>query len=136
MNLTSFAVLALLGLGLTSANTFTPKVSREVKKNKFGAMEVVDHEESGFKKMVMWPFQDYIRDYAQQADYIKEATEFIKRNNEKIQDGSIYTCENREHGDPHSAGYFIPIYVGEVGDEKGSNVKFEGRCFENINFSV
>jgi hypothetical protein len=136
MKITSFAVLALLGIALTSANEFNPKASREVKKNKFGAMEVVDHDDEGFKKLVMWPYQDYIRDYAQQAEYIKEATQFISRNKEKIDDGSIYTCENREKGDPHSPGYFIPIYVGEVGEENGSDeVSFEGRCFENIKFS-
>lgn len=70
----------------------------------------------------MWPFTDYIRDYAQQAEYIREATEAVKVNTQKIKDDTIYTCENRIHGDPHSAGYFIPIYVGEVGSESGNDV--------------
>lgn len=115
MNITSIAVLALLGITLTSAHEFDPILQREVKKNRFGAMEIIERDETGFKKMVMWPFQDYIRDYAQQAEYMKESTSFIKRNQEKIDNGSIYTCENRIHGDPESTGYFIPIYVGEVG---------------------
>ena len=135
MNLTSFAVLALLGITLTSAHDFATKTPREVKKNKFGAMEVTDHHEDGFKKLVMWPFQDYIKDYAQQAEYNKEATEAIKVNKEKMADGTIYSCENRIHGDPTETGYFIPIYVGEVGNENGKEVTFEGRCFESIKFS-
>lgn len=52
----------------------------------------------------------------------------------KIADGTIYKCEDRIAGDPYSTGYFIPVYVGQLADEKSSDVVFEGRCFQNIKF--
>jgi hypothetical protein len=59
----SLAVLALLGL--TSALPFDSVKPREVKKSKFGAMEIVDYFEKGFNKLVMMPLKPYLRDYAQ-----------------------------------------------------------------------
>ena len=54
-------------------------------------------------------------------------------NTEKIEQGRIYECDNRFPGDPYSTGYFIPVYVGQVGKEQTTDVHFEkGRCFENI----
>jgi hypothetical protein len=57
-------------------------------------------------------------------------------NTEKIEEGKIYECENRFNGDPYSTGAFIPVYVGEIGEEHGQDIIFtQGRCFDNIQFS-
>jgi hypothetical protein len=59
----SLAVMALLGLA--SALPFDSIKPREVKRNRFGAMEVVDYLEKGSNKLVMLPLKPYLRDYAQ-----------------------------------------------------------------------
>ena len=53
----------------------------------------------------------------------------IKSNTQKIEEDTIYKCENRIDGDPYSTGYFFPVYVGQIADEKTHPVPFEGRCF-------
>ena len=60
----------------------------------------------------------------------------IKSNTKKIEEDTIYKCENRIHGDLYSTGYFIPVYVGQVADEKGMDVTYQGRCFQDITFSA
>ena len=113
MNLKSLTLLTLLGLTAVTANSFGETTQRDVKKGRFGAMEIIDHHEHGTKKSVLLPSKSYIRDYSQQAEFIREATEQVKINEKKIGDDKIYTCENREaNPNPDGPGYFIPIRVG------------------------
>ena len=58
--LKSTFVLSLLGLTLSSTVESQPK---EVKKNRFGAMEVTDWVEEGMKKTVLWPLKAFHKDY-------------------------------------------------------------------------
>ena len=58
----SLAVLTLLGLA--SSLPFESVRPREVKRNRFGAMEVTDYLEKGSQKIVMKPLKPYLRDYA------------------------------------------------------------------------
>lgn len=77
--------ITLLLLGTAFSMPFDQKMPREIRKGRFGATEVVDYLEHGFQKTVMLPLKPYLRDYAQQAQYIKEAKEMIKSNTEKIE---------------------------------------------------
>jgi hypothetical protein len=38
----------------------------------------------------------------------------MKVNKQRMETGNLYTCDNRIDGTETSAGYFIPIYVGEL----------------------
>jgi len=49
-------------LGLATASSFTG-ASQEIRRNKFGAMEVIDYTETGFHKTVMKPFKSFAKDY-------------------------------------------------------------------------
>ena len=60
--LLSFAVLSLLGFA-QSYQTMAGSSAQEIKRNKFGAMEVIDWTETGMKKTVMKPFKSFQKDY-------------------------------------------------------------------------
>lgn len=59
----------------------------------------------------------------------------VKTNIEKDRNGTIYKCDNRITGLPDTPGYFLPMYVGDVGAQNEGLVTFSGRCFQNITFS-
>jgi hypothetical protein len=50
---------------------------REIKRTQFGGMEIVDYYDKGFNKLVMLPLKSYLRDYAQQAEFVKQAGEAV-----------------------------------------------------------
>ena len=73
----TLSVLALL-LSATAASQ-TYQRPREIRKNRFGATEIIDFSANDnlLKKRVSLPLNSYIRDYSQQAQFIKEAEEQI-----------------------------------------------------------
>ena len=60
--LKSTLILSLLGVSSVSAMS-VQSTPREVKKNRFGAMEVTDWVEEGMKKTVLWPLKSFTQDY-------------------------------------------------------------------------
>lgn len=52
-------------VAVANANLLDPTPKRDVKKNRFGAMEVIDWHEGGMQKSVHWPSKTFYRDYAQ-----------------------------------------------------------------------
>jgi len=75
--LPSLAVLSLLGL---SASMSTG-LHQEVRRNKFGAMEVIEETATGIKKTVMKPLRHFTQDYIRQTEFLQEAQEQIEANN-------------------------------------------------------
>lgn len=76
MKLKVFALLACFALTATSMQVMqSDEVRREVKKNKLGGMEIIDFHEHGSHKTVMLPSKTYLRDYAQQTDFMKDAAQ-------------------------------------------------------------
>jgi hypothetical protein len=57
-------VLSLLGLSATQAISINSAKS-EVRRNKFGAMELIDYTETGSHKTVMLPLKNFAEDYIQ-----------------------------------------------------------------------
>ena len=59
------ALTISLLLGLVSADSI-PNFDKpkEIKRNRFGASEVIDYSENGFTKTVIMPSKSYLRDYA------------------------------------------------------------------------
>lgn len=55
-------LLSLLGISAVSALS-VQSAPKEVKKNRFGAMEVTDWSEEGMKKTVLWPLKSFSQDY-------------------------------------------------------------------------
>jgi hypothetical protein len=51
-----------------------------------------------------------------------------------MQDDTLYTCTNRDNGDPRSAGYFLPIFVTDLNKTGTPFVYTEGLCFQSITF--
>jgi hypothetical protein len=68
--LKSAVLLALLGVAASHSMVGS---SRDVRRNRFGAMEIVEWAEEGMQKQVMWPLKSFAQDYVQQAEFLKEA---------------------------------------------------------------
>ena len=62
MSLNFLSVIALLGLVAIVSCEINP--IREVKKNKFGALEVVDSIVDRIEKTVYLPSKDFLKDYS------------------------------------------------------------------------
>ena len=73
-------LLAMLGIAATTALIMDGPSKREIKKGRFGALEIIEWLDTGMQKEITLPHLDYLRDYVQQADFLKEATEQIKVN--------------------------------------------------------
>ncbi len=132
--LLSFAVLSLLGLA-QSYQTLGGSSAQEIRRNKFGAMEVIDWTETGMKKTVMKPFKSYQKDYIRQAEFLQEAQDQIEVNKANMLTDTVYTCDNRIGGDKDSAGYFFPIFAADLPTPGMSSTFTDGTCFQNIVFS-
>jgi hypothetical protein len=132
------SIIALLGLvAVASSFEVEPANRREIKRNTFGAMEVTDWLEDGFKKIVSYPFAKFERDYSSQAEFLKQATAMNKANADKIKTGEIYTCNARgtEPSKKTDPGMFLPVYMGEL-VRKGQVINYgEGICFKDITLS-
>jgi hypothetical protein len=50
-------------LGLTQAFITSTGKQQSIKKNRFGAMEVVNDLEEGLEKVVLWPLKTFSEDY-------------------------------------------------------------------------
>jgi len=130
--LKQITVFTLLGL----ASTYQIAGSnQEIRRNKFGAMEVIDYTETGMKKTIMKPFKSFEKDYIRQTEFIKEAQDQIQVNTEKAATNSLYTCDNREAGDKDSSAYFIPLFAADLTKPNEVVTFTEGQCFQNIKFS-
>jgi hypothetical protein len=105
------ALVSLLGVSLAHS---VEGPARDVRRNRFGAMEIVEEVEGLIKKQVMWPLKHFRTDYVQQAEFLNEAREQVKVNQERLKDDQLYTCTNRDEGDKDSAGYFLPIFVADL----------------------
>jgi hypothetical protein len=128
-------MLALFGLATSNAFSIQG-TSQEVRRNRFGAMEVIEWGETGMKKTVMKPLKPFYRDYMQQAEFLQEATQQIKVNEQNIADDKIYTCSNREPGaDSRDPAQFLPIFVGALNVDGESTVFTDGTCFGQITFT-
>ena len=88
----NLTVLALLGLVTAHNHVFETPANKEIRKNKFGAMEIIEQAESGINKLVYLPSKKYTRDYVQQAEYLQDASAMIQANREKALNGTLYTC--------------------------------------------
>ena len=95
-------------------------------------MEVTEWAEEGMQKTVMWPMKSFHQDYVQQADFLKEAVEQVKYNQEN--EANLYTCSNRYDGGKDSAGYFLPIFAAEMLEEGKIYTFDDGLCFQEVSF--
>ncbi|CDW80089.1 UNKNOWN [Stylonychia lemnae] len=134
------SLLALTLLGFASVNSFTmeglPK--REVKKNKLGAMEVIDWAVHGMTKTVYLPQKSILQDYERQTQNLEQALIQTKVNKERMSADKLYKCDSRlEDGgkDPDEAGYFIPVEAGSVSNAQPTTVFTSGLCFQNVTFT-
>lgn len=97
-------------------------------------MEITDWGEEGMIKTVFKPLKSFKYDYIQQAEFLNEAAEQIKYNEEAKASGNLYTCEERTDGDETSPGYFMPILAAEIAEEGKKHTFDGGRCFQDISF--
>ena len=98
-------------------------------------MEVTDWENGNMDKQVMWPMKSFRHDYVQQADFLKEAQEQIRYNQENLDNPNFYTCSDRFNAEPTDAGYFFPILVTDLVEEGETYTYDGGLCFDKIQFS-
>lgn len=63
MTLKTITIIGLLGLA--ASMSFLGETSkREIRKNKFGATEIIDYHDNGSKKQVFRPINSFMKDYA------------------------------------------------------------------------
>ena len=73
-------ILSALALVGAVATIELSEPRREVKKNKFGAMEVIDWFPSGMSKTVFMTNKELLRDYERQASNMEQSLNQIKVN--------------------------------------------------------
>lgn len=69
-------------------------------------------------------------------EFITDSTKLLKVQEQKVKDGTLYSCTDRVEKNPDDAGYFIPILIGDL--KKQDDVVFytKGRCFSDITFRL
>ncbi len=136
MRIQSLAVLSLIGFVAASSLQIDSFPTKQVLKNKLGAMEIVDYFEEGSAKTVFIPQPDLLRDYERQAQIISQAKGQVEVNKERISQDNIAKCDNRFFSnDTHQAGYFIPVFVGSLNGEVQTTTYTDGICFQNLAFT-
>jgi hypothetical protein len=63
MSILKQSLTVLMLLGLTQAFITSTGKQQSIKKNRFGAMEVVNDLEEGLEKVVLWPLKTFSEDY-------------------------------------------------------------------------
>ena len=107
-------MLSLIGFAAAGFLQVENFPTKQVMKNKLGAMEIVDYFEEGSSTTVIIPHPEISRDYERQAHIMAQANTQIEVNKERIATDNIAKCDNRMFtNDTHAAGYFIPDYVGQ-----------------------
>jgi hypothetical protein len=115
----------------------------KVYKTPFGALVEENSWEQITNKVITFPSEKFIYDYAQQAEYLHNLTETIRaqkmREVNGMVDQPIYTCTSRNMPDGTQADpfEFLPVYAGEIGPTDPTDVYWAaGKCFQNIGFQL
>jgi len=83
MKLASITVLlALFGAAFAEMNLYGKGPEKEVRKNTWGHYEIIERTEHGSLKDVILSSKNYIRDYVAQAEFLTQAIQQVKINEE------------------------------------------------------
>jgi len=110
-------------------------LSSSITKNNHGCIieqSIYDNEYA--ETIVTAPEDSYTFDFTQQAEHLMRATEFHKDLEQKNDEKTIYTCDNREPaGTPASLFAVFPVFAADISEENPT-ATYEGKCFEEITF--
>jgi len=113
----------------------------KVYKTPFGALVEENSWEQITNKVITFPSEKFIYDYAQQADWLNFMTDRIKAKIEaqKYPTDTIvepnYTCATEHAADPTIGFGFDPVFVADLTSVNPTSSYLSGTCFSQMDFS-
>ena len=111
----------------------------KVYKSHFGAIVEESSWDEITKKVITFPSEKFMKDYAQQAEHISNLTKIIRSQKMRGENGGqpIYTCSSRNMPDGTESDpfEFLPVFAGEITPGNPTDVyEATGKCFQSISF--
>jgi len=110
-----------------------------MQKGEFGSLEFVQETDDLYEKIVYSSEFNLVTNDVQREQYYSEIMETSKYNQQRMKEGVIYQCKNRNiaPGNNHKEEYFdfVPVLYGSL-YPKVNTVSFEGTCFKQITVTM